>query len=167
MKVFFMNKFIRWLVKPLSQQDINKYIESNDINLQKTELFLDIFMSLHKIIEDTYLGTHGTGYDGIDYSEEDNENHFEWCWNKLLFNFEQEGVYITKEGSHKEYLKLFFYDSFYNQKESGIRESIEFFFNAIFNIDNMQTSADLEILNEMYKMMVENVDFDKKISHVI
>jgi len=155
------------MMKPLDATQIDKFLSSNNINLQKTELFLDIFSSIHKIIEDTYLGSHGNllNQNDIDYSDEDISNHFEWCWNKMINNFEKEGVYIDQDGEHKEYLKVFFYDSFYNQKDFGVRESITFFFDTIFNLDKIQTGADLEILKEMYSMMDKHIEFDKKITH--
>lgn len=155
-------------MKPLETSQIDKFLSSNNINLQKTELFLDIFSSLHKIIEDTYLGAHGnaSSQNDVDYTDEDIDNHFEWCWNKMISNFNKEGVYISKDGEHKEYLKVFFYDSFYNQKDPGVRESITFFFDTIFNLDKIQTGADLEILNEMYSMMDKHIEFKKNIKHV-
>lgn len=162
-----MENYINWMLKPLEQTQIDKYLESNDINIQKAELFLDIFSSLHKTIEDTYLGTHGNSahLNDVHYNDDDIENHFEWCWLKTVNNFENEGVYISNDGPHKEYLKMFFYDSFYNQKEISVRESIDFFFNTIFSVEKVQTGADLEILNEMYKMMESHVEFDKKINY--
>lgn len=154
-------------MKPLDPTQIDKFLSSNNINLQKAELFLDVFFSIHKIIEDTYLGSHGLASKrhDIDYTDEDIDNHFEWCWDKMIKNFEKEGIYISKIGEHKEYLKVFFYDSFYNQKDPGVRESITFFFDTIFNLDKAQTGADLEILKEMYGMMDKNIEFNKKITH--
>lgn len=162
-----MKDYFNWMMKPLEPAQIEKYLVINNIIIQKTELFLDIFSSLHKIIEDTYLGSHGnaSAQNDVDYSDEDINNHFEWCWNKMINNFNSEGVYIDVEGEHKEYLKVFFQDSFYNQKDSNVRESIDFFFNTVFNIEKLQTGADLEILKEMYNMMDKHIEFDKKIKH--
>ena len=52
-----------------------------------------------------------------------------------------------------------FIDSFYKQKSDNVRDSINGFFVSIFNISAARTKADLDILNELYKMINNNISY--------
>lgn len=164
--VYGMSEFYKWMVQPIPKDEVDIYLNMNNILLEKTELFLDIFISMHRIIKETYLGDFNYGETSITCSDEEIEGHFEWCWKKLLDNFQKENIDIQKEGEHKEYLKAFFNDSFYKQKSNVVRDSIENFFNSIFNLTTGFTKADLDIMNEIYKMMDRNVEFSHNFSEI-
>jgi hypothetical protein len=91
-------------------------------------------------------------------TQEDKELHFEWCWNKMIDNFNMENVKISPNGKHKDYLKSFYVDTFYNQSEKSVKNSIPIFLTEIFDIFKPFTKLDLDMITEMYKLMEKNVE---------
>jgi hypothetical protein len=90
-------------------------------------------------------------------SEEDIENHFNWCWKKTIENFGKEGLFFTNEGEHHKYFLSFFMEIFYNQNDKKIKDSIGDFFDDIFNIEKTFTQSDLDIMLNIYKSLDNNL----------
>jgi hypothetical protein len=90
-------------------------------------------------------------------SESDKKNHFDWCWDKLIKDFENENILIDSDGEHKEYLWNFFLDSFYTQPQVNIREAIPEFIEELFNLEKPFAKSDLDILTELYKTLQNKV----------
>jgi tRNA(Leu) C34 or U34 (ribose-2'-O)-methylase TrmL len=90
-----MENFFNYLTKPILPEDVLVWFEANNIIYEKLELFSDFSLSLYDLIIKTYLGESDTPNDTkITLTEEDKEKHFDWCWVKLLNNFEKEGIII-------------------------------------------------------------------------
>jgi hypothetical protein len=123
---------------------------------ERVELFNDIVESLTTLVVTTYLGD-DTSETKIKFSEEDITNHFNWCWNKILENFQKENILIDSDGEHKDYMKVFMNDSFYNQKDENIRKSINLFVKDLFDLDKTFVKSDLDILTEVYKLFNRSV----------
>ena len=49
-------------------------------------------------------------------------------------------------------------DSFYNQRENKIKESISRFLNEIFDTNMVYSRPDLDLLTELYKLMEKNME---------
>jgi hypothetical protein len=143
--------------KPIPKDEVIIWFNVHNMNYEKIELYGDIFKSLNHIIIDTYMGdeTHETR---ISLSKEDKELHFEWCWNKMLEDFRKENIIIKHGGEHKEYFKSFFFDTFYNQSEKNIKESIPNFLFEVFDVEKPFSKSDLDILTELYKLMEKNIE---------
>jgi hypothetical protein len=47
-------------------------------------------------------------------------------------------------------------DTFYNQKEDSVRQSIPKFLREIFDVGNMYSKSDLDLLTELYKLIEKN-----------
>jgi Skp family chaperone for outer membrane proteins len=77
---------------------------------------------------------------------------------KMVKDFERENVNIKFNGDHKEYFQSFFMDSFYNQRENKIKESISRFLNEIFDVNMVYSRPDLDLLTELYKLMEKNME---------
>jgi hypothetical protein len=90
-------------------------------------------------------------------SQDDKKSHFDWCWEKMIENFKKENVVITLNGEHKDYLKSFYMDTFYNQSEKKVKDSVPIFLNEIFNMSKPFSKSDLDMLTEIYTMMEKNV----------
>ena len=58
----------------------------------------------------------------------------------------------------KDYFKTFFMDTFYNQKEKNIKDSIPNFLTGVFEVDKPFSKSDLDILTELYKLMEKNIN---------
>ena len=77
---------------------------------------------------------------------------------KTIESFRKENIIIKENGEHKEYFELFFLDSFYNQKDFSIKESISLFLVQIFKIDNAFSKSDLDLMTELYKLLEKNIE---------
>jgi hypothetical protein len=122
-------------------------------------LYGDIFESLTTLILETYLGEE-TNETKIRMSDDDITNHFDWCWKKTIDGFEKENILLDSDGEHKDYVKTFFLDSFYYQKDSEIRSAVKIFVKDLFDIDKVFVKSDLDIITEIYKV------FNRTVIHV-
>lgn len=151
-----MENFFNWMSKPVPNHEVEVWFQVHNMIPEKIDLYGDIFLSLAKIIKDTYLGDN-TSETKIVLSQNDIENHFNWCWKKMVKNFELENVNVKLTGEHKEYLKGFFDDSFYYQEKVDIRGAIPKFITELFDLDKPFAKSDLDILTEIYKLLEKNV----------
>ena len=91
-------------------------------------------------------------------------------WEKIFFEIgehhsrqKQEGtenILLDSDGEHKDYVKTFFLDSFYYQKDSEIRSAVKIFVKDLFDIDKVFVKSDLDIITEIYKV------FNRTVIHV-
>jgi len=152
-----MENFFDWMTKPIPKDEVLIWFNVHNMIYEKIELYGDIFKSLNAIIFDTYLGD-SDSETKINLSNEDKISHFDWCWNKMVNDFEKENINIKFKGDHKEYFLSFFMDSFYNQRENKIKESISRFLNEIFDTNMVYSKPDLDLLTELYKLMEKNME---------
>ena len=150
-----MENFFNWMTKPVPKEEIILWFNIHNMTYEKIELCGDFFKSLNQIIMDTYLGD-STLETKISLSNEDNLSHFEWCWTKVIENFRKENIIIKSNGDHKDYFQSFFMDTFYNQIESNLKQSIPKFLNEIFEIGITYSKSDLDLLTELYKLIEKN-----------
>tara|TARA_R110000868_G_scaffold30911_2_gene113766 strand:- start:32 stop:490 length:459 start_codon:yes stop_codon:yes gene_type:complete len=150
-----MENFFNWMTKPVPKEEIILWFNIHNMTYEKIELCGDFFKSLNQIIMDTYLGD-STSETKISLSNEDNLSHFEWCWTKVIENFKKENIIIKSDGDHKDYFQSFFMDTFYNQTESNLKQSIPKFLNEIFEIGITYSKSDLDLLTELYKLIEKN-----------
>ena len=150
-----MENFFNWMAKPLPKDEIIIWFNIHNMTYEKIELYGDIFKSLNQIIVDTYLGD-DISVTKIILSDEDKTSHFEWCWKKMVNDFRRENILIKYDGEHKEYFKSFYMETFYNQKENSVKESIPKFLKEIFDVRYMYSKSDLDLLTELYKLIEKN-----------
>jgi hypothetical protein len=141
--------------KPIPKEEVVLWFNVHNMTYEKIELYGDVFKSLNQIIVDTYLGD-DISVTKIVLSDEDKTSHFEWCWKKMIDDFRRENILIKYDGEHKEYFKSFYMDTFYNQKEDSVRQSIPKFLREIFDVGNMYSKSDLDLLTELYKLIEKN-----------
>ena len=70
------------------KHQIDIWYKAHNISREKTELFYDFLVSLHELIEQTFLG------EDIIKTEEIQRNHFTWCWDKTIENFNKERIFF-------------------------------------------------------------------------
>ena len=151
-----MENFYNWITQPVPKEDVEIWFNIHNMIPERVELFNDIVESLTTLVVTTYLGD-DTSETKIKFSEEDITNHFNWCWNKILENFQKENILIDSDGEHKDYMKVFMNDSFYNQKDENIRKSINLFVKDLFDLDKTFVKSDLDIFTEVYKLFNRSV----------
>lgn len=144
-------QFFKYVTEPISREDINLWVKINNINTEKTDLFSDYILSLYDLVSDTYLGS-----DVIKYDKEKTE-HFDWCWNKTLNNFQKENITFNNKGEHYDYFWEFFYESFYNNKNQEEVEHIVDFFTSLFQLHITKTKSELDMLTEIYNILDTNL----------
>ena len=150
-----MENFFNWMANPLPKDEIIIWFNIHNMTYEKIELYGDIFKSLNHIISDTYLGN-DMSETKITLSEEDKISHFDWCWKKVIEDFKRENIIIKYEGEHKEYFKSFYMETFYNQKNVKIKNSIPKFLSEIFDVTMTYSKSDLDLLTELYKLIEKN-----------
>ena len=122
------------------------------------ELYYDFCNSLYLKITETYLGDSESGETKITMTDEDKENHFNWCWKKILEDFQKEEIVFEEDGDHYLYFKIFFDEIFYKQTDKKIRNSIDIFFRDVFDFDKTFTRSDLDMILEIYKNLDRNLN---------
>jgi hypothetical protein len=153
-----MENFFNYISNPLTPEDVDIWFRVNNIIPEKLELFSDFSHSLNILIVETYLGENNTANETkIVMSSEDNNKHFEWCWNKIINNFTKENIKFQPTGNHYEYFQSFFVDIFYNQSDVKIRHSISSFFNDLFDTKKPFTKSDLDMIATIYKVLDKNL----------
>jgi len=152
-----MENFFNWMSKPIPKEEVIIWFNVHNMNYEKIELCGDIFRSLNHIILDTYMGE-DKGETKISLSQEDKKLHFEWCWKKMLDNFNMEKIKIKHAGEHKDYFEDFFMETFYNQSEKNVKDAIPSFILDVFDVDKPFSKSDLDILTELYKLMEKNIE---------
>lgn len=155
------NNFLEWLTKPVSTDEIETWFNVNNIIDEKLDLFFDFSMSLYYLVNDTYLGDDHKDITKIVLNNLEKKDHFNWCWNKNLQNYEKENLFFSKSGNHYDYFYNFFKDAFYNQTDIKVRNSIEGFFTGLFTNFKNYTKSDLDMITEIYKMLDQNLSFKK------
>lgn len=155
-----MDNFFNYITKNLDPEEVDVWFRVNNIIPEKMELYYDLSYSLYLLIKKTYLGnTQNNNETKVEMSDEDNQKHFDWCWNKTLDNFKKENINFTNEGEHKEYFISLFNQIFYKQNKEDLRNSIETFFNDLFNREKPFTQVDLDLIYNIYKTLDKNLVF--------
>lgn len=151
-----MENFFEWMVKVVPKDEVSIWFNIHNMHYEKIDLYGDIIKTLYLIILDTYLGE-DTSETKILLSDQDKDKHFEWCWNKLISNFELEFIVIEKIGEHKDYVKSFFMETFYSPYDKKVKETIPKFINSVFDTNKEFSKSDLDILTEIYKLLDKNI----------
>jgi hypothetical protein len=133
------------------KHQIDIWYRTYNINRDKIILFYDFLLSLHTLIDETFLGV------DVLYKEIDQRGHFDWCWNKIIENFNKEKIFFKDKGNHYEYFWNFFFEAYYlskiDEKESRISE----YFYKLFDFRYVKSRSELDILTEVYKLFEQNL----------
>lgn len=154
-----MGNFFDWLAKPMDKEDIVSWYLANNIIPEYTELFRDFCFSFYSLIKITYLGDEDN--DSIEtktgMTMDQKKEHFIWCLNKTIDNFKKEKIEFELVDKDVIFFENFFFDTFYNQKDEKIKDTVDKFFNHMFNLETPKSKSDIEIFTELYKMLERSV----------
>ena len=147
-----MDNFFNYITKNLDPDEVDIWFRVNNIIPEKMELYYDLSYSLFLLIKKTYLGDDQNNNETkVDMTDEDNQKHFDWCWNKTIENFKKESIIFQNEGEHYDYFFSLFNELYYKQSKELIRNSIDTFFNDLFNREKPFTQVDLDLIYNIYK----------------
>ena len=153
-----MDNFFNYITKNLNPEDVDTWFRVNNIISEKMELYYDFSYSLYLLIKSTYLGSKNEKNETlVKMTDEDDINHFDWCWKKTVENFKKESIIFRMDGDHYKYFFTLFDEIFYKQEKEQIRESIDVFFNDLFNKDKPFTQVDLDLIYNIYKSLDNNL----------
>lgn len=153
-----MENYFNYIANPMLPEDVDIWFRVNNIIPEKMDLYYDFSVSLHHLILDTYLGESNDNETKVTFNDDDNRNHFEWCWGKTIENFKKEEITFKDRGDHYEFYISFFTEIFYNQKETKIKNTISLFFSDLFDRKKPYTKADLDMISTIYKSLDKNMD---------
>jgi hypothetical protein len=152
-----MENFFNWMSQPIPKDEVIVWFNIHNMSYEKIELYGDIFKSLYQIINNTYLGSDNSETK-IFLSDEDNQNHFEWCWKTILDLFKKENIHLKPDGQLKNYFKSFFSETFYEPNQKNIKLAIPNFLDDVFCLDTPFTKSDLDLLTEVYNLLEKNME---------
>ena len=150
-----LGRFFDWLAKPLDDEDLLAWYLANNITSEHTELFRDFCLSFLTLIKETYLGedTNSKNETKVGMTIQQKKEHFHWCWNKTISNFENESIFFKFDNTDADFFETFFFDVFYNQHDEEVKNQIEIFFEQIFNKKTKKSKSDVEIFTDIYKVL--------------
>jgi hypothetical protein len=143
--------YLEFIASESYKQQIDIWYRAYNISREKTELFYDFLSSLFELMEETYLGADVMG------NQIDQKNHFTWCWDKVLKNFEQERIFFKERGNTYEYFWNFFLEAFYYNKIDENINRIKEYFYILFDFEHRKSRSELDMLTEIYKLLDQNL----------
>ena len=145
---------------PLSENSIMILYSANNIDYDLVELFNDFSQSLLLLVFKTYLG------DDISDSE-DRILHFNWCWNKNISNFKEEGIHFEHSDESYEYFLEFMINFFYLiDKKNDYKEivmTIRLIWSSIFSYNKTKTPTEVDNFFKIYSLLEKSLKNAKKL----
>ncbi len=139
----------------LNEYQTMKQLKTNNIIKERVELYRDFVVNLIHYIHSSYLGK-----DFIK-SEEDIKGHFNWAFNKVLADFEKEGILFADIKDLKQYFYEYFHTRFYSVEVIPSLKTFVDFWDNIFILKPNKEKTLLNALIEIYKLF--DTAFNKKI----
>lgn len=150
-------QFMNYISTPLSDDSITILYTTNNVKFDRVKLYFDFIISFFELLFDTYMGDDIT-------DEEQQKNHFNWCWEQNIINFKKEDIFFEDNRD----LRIYFYDFtreiFYNldgkENNPHVKNNIITLWSHLFNYGGRKTRADLDSFVELYSI------FDKSLKNL-
>jgi hypothetical protein len=128
---------------------------ANNIIPELTELFRDFCFSFLILLKETYLGDDflDNKETRVGMTDQQKKEHFKWCWNKTIENFNKESIDFKFNESDSEFFESFFFEVFYDQPDQKVKDTINEFFTQLFDNVGKKTKSDIEIFTDIYKVL--------------
>jgi hypothetical protein len=133
------------------KNQIDIWYRAYNVSREKTELFRDFLISLHELLDSTYLGS------DILNREEDIIGHFTWCWDKTIENFSKEKIHFKNRGYHMDYFTTFYIEAFYSNPTQEKIQKIHEYLDLLFDFKHKKSKSELDMLTEIYKLFDQNL----------
>jgi hypothetical protein len=147
------NNFLDYIHNPMSRESVEILYGANNIIVEKCELYNDFTQSLLSIVFATYLGDDVT-------SVKEQIKHFNWCWNKNISNFKEEGLIFNNQNLYNyfmEFLLEVFYTSPDKEIITDLDEVLIKLWNNVFEYDRPKTNSDMDTLIEIYLLFEKSI----------
>ena len=152
--------FINWISKPVPEEELKIWFSVNNIVYERSELYKDFCVALMTLINDTYFGDKDGKFETeVEMSDEDNMKHFDWCWNKTIENFKEEGIDFSGNNNLYEYFLNFMLETFYlsKKKSDKLHFNLLKLWSYLFGYTIPKSRSDVDSFIEVYKL------FDKSL----
>ena len=134
------------------REQINVWFSANNIIREKSELYYDFITSLLRLMDETYLGS------DVISTQDEMVNHFMWCFNKVLSDFEQERIKFTPVSTPTyDYLWFFLYKGYYTSEMENKYGALLEYFTYLFDFSMVKTPPELESFMDFYKIFDQNL----------
>jgi hypothetical protein len=143
--------YLEFISSESYKNQIDVWYKAHNISREKIEFFHDFLISLYDLVNETYLGP------DVVITEEDQRNHFTWCWDKVIENTSKEKIYFKDRGNFYEYFWNFFLEAYYYQMIDNKTVRIVEYFNVLFKFNHRKTRSELDMLSEIYKLFDQNL----------
>jgi len=141
----------------ISEYQLLKEIKAHNVLLERVQLYHEFIVNLTTYLYSTYLGS--------DYitSQTDIEGHFNWAFNKVVSEFQEEGIDFSKNTYIKEYFEAYFKVELYTRNSPEELDRILKDWNQIFTLRPEKAQKEFEMLLELYERF-DTTFGNKKIS---
>ncbi|MFM7018527.1 hypothetical protein [Flavobacterium sp.] len=143
--------YLEFITSENYKQQIDIWYKAYNISREKTELFYDFIVSLYELIDNTYLGS------DVINTEEDQRNHFNWCWDKTIDSYNKEKIFIKERDSAYQYFWNFFSEAYYYMQHTDTAIRINDYFKILFSFKHRKSRSELDMLTEIYKLLEQNL----------
>jgi hypothetical protein len=146
--------FLSYIKNNLSEHTLIMLYDANKVRFDKCQLYSDFVCSLLLIVFDTYMGDEYT-------DKEQRISHFNWCWDKNISNFKEEGIIFKSIVELKDYFKEFLIEVYYNieDKESKpyISENLISLWEYLFDYKKPKSQSDVDSFIEIYNIFEKSL----------
>ena len=143
--------YLEFITSENYKNQIDIWYKAYNISRERIELFYDFIYSFHSLIDETYLGN------DVIQTEEDQKNHFTWCWDKTIDSFNKEKIFFKERGQHYQYFWNFFLEAYYFVQLDNESSKISEYFYKLFDFKYKKSRSELDMLTEIYKLLEQNL----------
>ena len=148
-------EFLSYIKTPLSQNSLNVLYSANNVKFERCQLFSDFTQSLIAKVADTYMGdTFTTPVQRIE--------HFKWCWDENIQNFEDENIQLKHSRELFHYFQQFMVDSFYASTDKDemdvVKHRLTKLWKYILGYTTNKTRSDVDTFLEVYKIFEKTLN---------
>ena len=143
--------YLEFITSENYKNQIDIWYKAYNISRERIELFYDFIYSFHSLIDETYLGN------DVIQTEEDQKNHFTWCWDKTIESFNKEKIFFKERGQHYQYFWNFFLEAYYFVQLDNESSKISEYFYKLFDFKYKKSRSELDMLTEIYKLLEQNL----------
>jgi len=139
--------FLAYMNVPLNEEEINLIYRANNVTYERCYLYYDFLNTLFSLINDTYLGEEFI-------NGEQEKNHFDWCLNTVIENFNKENIHFKCTEHFKNVSFSYVKEIFYDEKNKEVYgDKMVKFWNHIFKYEGIKSKSDIDAFIEMYKIL--------------
>ena len=145
------SQFMKYIMDPLTYEQMQLLYNANNIKYDKVKLYYDFITTLNRLIDKTYLG------DEYISTEEEILGHFNWCFDKIIENFDKENIKFKNDNDLRSYFKYYYEHLYYNDSEKSL-EKIDDLPKYSFEYYRLKSMSDVDILVELYKLFERSLN---------